>query len=116
MEIWIRSQDKAGLYKVNEIYSCDIYDKKQVKEKFVRPEKYGDYNTHLEDIIKETYLYTEIRTLNFIVGIYKTKERALEVLDEIQHKIETPNSHLENGCEYYMPNDGSMKVYEMPKD
>ena len=37
------------------------------------------------------------------LGIYKTKERALEVLDEIQNLLETRN-------------DIQQMVYEMPKE
>lgn len=63
MNLWIRSQDKRNLKKIN----TEIY-------------------------IKEGTLYAE-GDVYFIVssgtelGEYKTKERALEVLDEIQKKL-----------------------------
>ncbi len=61
MELWIRSQNKIGITKVNNI---------QIEEhgySFIRSYDYDGSSTKL--------------------GIYKTKERALEVLDEIQSKL-----------------------------
>ena len=60
MELWIRSQDKNTLMKVNRI---DVQEKNIICYD-------NDYHCN------ETYM-----------GIYKTKERALEILDEIQKKI-----------------------------
>ena len=54
MELWIRSQDKETLCKVDDIH------------------------------IEEQSLYTDTH-LKICLGTYKTKERALEVLDEIQN-------------------------------
>ena len=56
MELWIRSQDKEKLLKVDEI--------------------------HLG--LNKQYINSVIWVNNWIVGEYATKERALEVLDEIQ--------------------------------
>ena len=53
MDLWIRSQDKETLCKVDDIH------------------------------IEEQSLYTDTH-LKICLGTYKTKERALEVLDEIQ--------------------------------
>ena len=85
MELWIRSQDKKILTKVNEINI--------------------DYNEETK-IICNHYMYGE-ECENYInLGIYKSKERALEVLDEIQHRLitlcDSMNRHL--------------YVYEMPKE
>lgn len=60
MELWIRSQSKLGLYKVDEVY----IDKR-------------DFGNN--DI--QHYIMTNGVTL----GIYTTKERALEVLNSIQN-------------------------------
>ena len=61
MELWIRSQKneklRQGLFKVNEI-------------------ELGDYDNDMNCLV--------INNL-YCVGIYKTKERAIEVLDEIQN-------------------------------
>ena len=61
MELWIRSQDKEKLLKLNDI---------AIEQNMIIG--YFDKNTEYE------YL-----------GQYKSKERALEVLDEIQSKIKT---------------------------
>jgi mevalonate pyrophosphate decarboxylase len=77
MELWVRSQDKMKLVKVNYVYIMDQQD-------------------HFT-LIGETI------DSGPIIAIYKTKERALEVLDEIQNILETRN-------------DVSQMVYEMPKE
>lgn len=79
MDLCIRSQSKLGIYKVDEIY--------------VDERDFGN-----EDI--QYYIMTNC----VVLGKYKSKERALEVLDEIQKYILLPNT------------DGSAYVYEMPKD
>lgn len=58
MELWIRSQDKRILQKVDNIFLDANYENKRIST-------YDGNNTEL--------------------GTYKTKERALEVLDEIQN-------------------------------
>ena len=66
MELWIRSQDKEKLRK--------IVDLKYQK---------GSFDDDSVEVIVGTSQYDEWEVL----GIYKTKERALEVLDEIQEII-----------------------------
>ena len=58
MELWIRSQDKTTLIRSYEIYISE----------------YG----------KGSYVIRAKKT-SHILGVYKTMERALEVLDEIQN-------------------------------
>ena len=58
MELWIRSQDKTVLINVKTLFVAD----KEIR---------GYYSDNP----------------NWFLGIYKTKERALEVLDEIQERI-----------------------------
>lgn len=61
MELWIRSQDKESLIPVNErIFILDLHNGRNIEIKC------GSYS---------------------VIGIYKSKERALEVLDEIQKLI-----------------------------
>jgi hypothetical protein len=74
MKLWIRSQDRMTLCKCNNIY---------IDDEWVSP----------------YYIKDDTLTL----GKYLTKERALEVLDEIQNILETRN-------------DVSQMVYEMPKE
>ena len=66
MELWIRSQDKMNLVKVRQI-SVNYQDNKQIIANYM-PELYENSGEYYE-----------------ILGIYKTKERAIEVLDEIQN-------------------------------
>mgnify|MGYP007097325421 CR=1 FL=1 len=83
MELWIRTQDKEALKKVNMgvMYWKDIDDRNCI----VNIDNATGYS---------------------IVGAYKTKERALEVLDEI-HKLVEDLLNYDN-LEY--------KVYSMPKE
>lgn len=115
MELWIRSQDKSSIVKVDNLYVsvgnyiCYYVEKgKEVSGTYYRPS--GE------------------------LGRYKTKERALEVLDEIQNIIRPKyilNSvntksignayYTKNGIIYKNgSNEGSIHeistlVYEMPE-
>ncbi len=75
MELWIRSQDKRELQKADDIYISTLEDK-TVK--------------------------TFDGSIEINLGTYKTKERALEVLDEIQA--------------YLMSNSPKSNVYNMPEE
>ena len=81
MELWIRSQDKTRLGKIELIE--------------YQEDDYGFYLFGWKDKFEGTRLAT-----------YKTKERALEVLDEIQcHLVNINDSR-----------DSYFYVYEMPKE
>lgn len=82
MELWIRSQSREKLVKVNEI-------------------KYEEYKDILMD-----YPIDAIIINDKIVQEYKSKERALEVLDEIQKLLKTAE----------LNNDINIIFYEMPKE
>ena len=81
MELWIRSQDRTTLIKSYEIY--------------------------ISEFAKESYLIRAKRT-SHILGAYKTMERALEVLDEIQEMDFANNLNVRLTTYGY--------VYEMPKE
>lgn len=78
MELWIRSQDKTKLVKVTELY-IDI------------PADFGKSGFGVYTKLKSEYNHVDI------LGIYKTKERASEVLDEIQN-IFRPKGILKVNC------------------
>ena len=78
MELWVRSQDRTTLIRSYEIYIAEH---------------------------SNNYVIRAKRT-SHILGAYKTIERALEVLDEIQEKIRM----IQN------PKDSYYCVYEMPKE
>ena len=76
MNLWVRSQDKECLIPIKN--PICVYDNKIV--------------------------YKESASYIITIGTYKTKEKALEVLDEIQNYILLPN------------NDNSAYVYQMPEN
>ena len=65
MELWVRSQDKMNLVKIRQI-SLNYRNNKQI------------IANYMPDYFENSGEYYEL------LGTYKTKERALEVLDEIQ--------------------------------
>jgi len=77
MELWIRSQDKIRLIKTENLIIGGTY-KNEIKE--------------------------ESDVFSMSLGTYKTKERALEVLDEIQRHLVITND------------DNIFYVYQMPKE
>ena len=77
MELWVRSQNKRILQKVDNIFLDANYENKRI-------------STYDGD--------------NIELGTYKTKERAIEILNEIQNYILLPNT------------DNSAYVYNMPED
>lgn len=72
--LWVRSQDKTTLIKPYEIYIAE-------------------YN--------KNYVIRAKRT-SHILGVYQTFERTLEVLDDIQRKIEDDLDY-KLSCAYEMP-------------
>ena len=90
MELWVRSQDKEDLMKAENI---------------------GVFN---EKIYVNSY-----EENGYCIGIYKTKERALEVLDEIQKYITPTLSLLDDtlkGKQVCQVGNILSMVYEMPKE
>lgn len=105
MELWIRSQGKERIIKTNQLDVMEF-------DTDVDP-RYNHFGVYVND---------------FLVGEYKTKERALEVLDEIQNIIiklsalSITGISNENIAKEYVKifqeeNIISLKaVYEMPKE
>lgn len=95
MELWIRSQDKMKLVKVNFVY---------IRES----------DNHFT-------IYGETIDSGPIIGTYKTKERALEVLDEIQETICLDKFNYEDTdkiCyqDCYRYKSDIIAVYELPEE
>ena len=103
MELWIRSQDKEKLLKANDIGISNnaINEGGSIKFKGYKIVGYFDKNTEYE-----------------ILGTYETKERAIEVLDEIQDKMLNGSFAKKiNGLGEELdliPNP--ILIYNMPKD
>lgn len=94
MNLWVRSQDKEKLLKINglQYQNCKLVENETVEANIL----IGFYSPYENEIL----------------GEYKTKERAIEVLDEIQEKIKHINKFsLVN--EDYECDDC---VYEMPEE
>lgn len=99
--MWIRSQDKMNLIEVQGFQVC--YIKNEDEE------------------------YWEIYTIGTSLGTYKSKERAIEVLDEIEAFIENNyisiddmpshnNSPYPNYCPTHFTTTTRKKVFKMPKE
>lgn len=105
MELWVRSQDKRILIKVDNIFLDANYGNKRIST-------YDGDNTEL--------------------GTYKTKERAIEILDEIQSLLQLKIEYKPIVQEEYNPlytykhfvkvddnveiEELSTFVYNMPKE
>ena len=86
MDLWIRSQDKKKLIKVDEV--------------------------KIETVVKgNIFIYSHATDL----GTYKTKERALEVLDEIQEYINNKCQQYISKGDYYT-SKYEYRVYQMPEE
>ena len=85
MELWIRSQNKKRLMKVEMVE----FDKQ---------------------IDGPAIIYSH----EYMLGEYETKERALEVLDDIHNVLKGNVENHINKFDLYR--DNNVIVYEMPKD
>lgn len=96
MSIWVRSQDKEMLVKINNVF----LEKKETMIRNLLTEENLEENNEIYKIV--SYL----NNMTCFLGTYKSKERAIEVLDEIQEKIRM----IQN------PKDAYYCVYEMPNE
>ncbi|MGN1352254.1 MAG: hypothetical protein ACI4VE_05735 [Clostridia bacterium] len=99
MDLYIRSQDKTDLSKINML---------KIRE-------------HVFENGEKEYFILNNNSMSDVVGIYKTKERALEVLGEIQRKIKFmyifENYKLQkNSCIEQDLIGTDFNIYEMPQD
>ena len=115
MDLWIRSQDRKDLVKVNALWIMDNQIWMEVPF----------YDNHKK-------LGLTVTNNNHRLAVYKTQQRALEVLDEIQYllkpqlKITTPKidvignvtdviaTKVKGQVETYLSNNLDHIVYEMP--
>lgn len=97
MELWIRSQDKEILLNIKGIQyqNCKLVENETVEANIL----IGFYNYYDNEIL----------------GEYETKERALEVLDEIQDELIGSDFMPIEKNEEVVLTCGSAKIYEMPK-
>ena len=90
MNLWIRSQKKDKLFKINGV---DI--------------------TKMND---NSYEITGYTSYNIYLGTYKTKERAIEILDEIQDELISSDFMPIEKNEEAVLTCGSARIYQMPED
>lgn len=83
--MWIRSQDKIRLVDVK---GCYIYNTSSFK--------YDTEEYRIAGLISEP----SVEGTHWILGVYKTKEKAIKVLDELENRI----IRSENGI-FQMPED-----------
>ena len=101
MDLWIRSQDKEILVKVE--YLEYFYNKVHYANEEKPREEHHNIGTYISN---EQFI---------ILGEYKTEQRALEVLDEIQKKINLINLGHDLGSPMVDLKNPSY-IYEMPKE
>ena len=101
MDLWIRSQDKEILVKVE--YLDYFYKKVHYANEEKPREEHHNIGTYISN---EQFI---------ILGEYKTEQRALEVLDEIQKKINLINLGHDFGSPMVDLKNPSY-IYEMPKE
>lgn len=102
MELWIRSQDKMNLVKVNDV-SVNYRNNTQIIANYI-PDFIGKEGEYYETL-----------------GTYKTKERALEVLDEIcdtitKNKAFVLYSNIGDFSEMNKNKEVFQPVYKMPEE
>ena len=90
MDLWIRSQDKLKLTKIDYLY-VDKLNASDLDNRY------------------------EVEAGNLTLGIYKTKERALEVLDEVQNKLNIRHSSGAS-AEFIVLSEIAPRIYEMPEE
>jgi hypothetical protein len=94
MELWIRSQDRESIFKVESVF----YSTNEENEHFIR-----------------TFIIDDLRNGIVKLGQYETKERTLEVLDEIQNKINLINLGHDFGSPMIDLKNPTY-IYQMPKE
>ncbi len=97
MDIWVRSQDKEFLMKIDNInLGLDVDSNEPCR----------------------LFTFVDGAVTSFSLGTYKSKERALEVLDEIQDKLQKGSmAKVINGLGEdlgFIANP--IFIYEMPKE
>ena len=98
MELWIRSQDKESLLMIKKMfYYCTCSEMENLGEHYIG---------NREWVADKDYT---------LLGKYKTKERALEVLGEIQKFIEKGCKEYKSNGDYYT-SKYEYSVFQMPQD
>lgn len=92
MELWIRSQDRTKLIKVDNISYMDMSE---------------NYKEEVHSLWNDS---------KGILGTYKTKERALEVLNEIQKWMSKTLDSIIDQMDNCIVGVSTLVIYQMPED
>ena len=105
MDIWVRSKDKRGITKVNDIY--------------IREQKYDKVINHIgHTAVCYLLIATKYDNIEFILGAFANKEDALQVINEFQDHV----CRLEQEYLLIVALAGSFKkcphyeVFQIPED
>ena len=104
MNIWVRSQDKRAITKVDDIY---------IKEKH-----YDKVINHIgHTALCYLLIGTKYDNAEFILGAFNNKEDALQVIDEFQdYIIETENKFLYYCTAAHPQPIPSYDIFQIPED
>lgn len=113
-KMWVRNQSKDKLFNVNFFEIA----------KFIKDGNYRYDVLESQFSHNDYYIYSQDAG---ILGVYKSKERAIEVLDEIEAFIENNyisiddmpshnNSPYPNYCPTHFTTTTRKKVFKMPKE
>ena len=110
MELWVRSQDRLTMMEVNDIRIIDYRGLKEQLQKSIL-----SFMSDMEQM--KGYLDKDgwgLSCNETCLGIYETKERALEVLDDIHNALKGNVENHINKFDLYR--DDNSIVYQMPKE
>jgi hypothetical protein len=100
MEFWVRSQDKTKFVKVEGVY----YEAFETDL-----DGYGSYDTSHE-------IWYSKKNEDYSIGVYNSKERCLEIIDEIQWLLANNGSTEDRISAKVSGIQNNFIVYEMPKE
>ena len=111
MEVWVRSQDKEKFLPIRGLrYKREEYKKTNEFGAFAEETQlFCDY-----DIVVKNYIYSDYYV--DILGEYETKERCLEIIDEIQWLVSNNGSTEDRISAKFSGIQNNFIVYEMPKE
>ena len=112
MKLWIRTQNEKRLCLIEDLYIHENIRYKDVEEKEIIKDITGRYienKTTRQEI--DEYISCEIWGNNHLLGVYNTKEKGFEILDEIEKFLKIKEIML-SGIYYHLPNSERMKVFE----
>ena len=108
--MWIRTQDKGALVQINNAF---LEKNETVKRTLLTEENFEENN----DVYK---IFSHMNNMTYYLGTYNSKERAIEVLDEIQERISPKFNYKGNNeeADLFIKTqilNSMIAVYQMPE-